>query len=154
VWFETIQLWAPALLLILGYFAGRGAERRHYKEIHRREEAALAVPMVTSRSVPPGRPVAEANLVIGSVVVSVDYYKRFLLGLRALVGGEARGYASLIDRARREAMLRLRESAPDADLFLNLRMETATLFGSRTNGTASVEVVAYATAVRFEGSGA
>ncbi len=148
----SAQLWVPLLVLGLGYFAGRSAERTHYASIHAREESMPDVPLVTARTLHDDRPVAEANLVTGSVVVSIDAYKRFAMSLRNLVGGEARGYSSLIDRARREALLRMRESFPEADVFLNFRMETATLFSGRGKNPGSVEIVAYATAIRFADS--
>jgi predicted signal transduction protein with EAL and GGDEF domain len=47
-----------------------------------------------------------------------------------------------------EALLRMRESAPDADLFINLRFETADV-GGKMKGSPNVELFAYATAVRF-----
>ena len=146
---DTMELWLPLMLLALGYFAGRAAETRHYASIHEREKGYASVPIVTGKTLTDPRPVAAVTLATGSVVVSIDYYKRFLMGLRNIVGGEAKAYASLIDRARREALLRMRESQPEADLFLNFRMETATLYGGRAKSPGSVEIVAYATAIRF-----
>jgi uncharacterized protein YbjQ (UPF0145 family) len=52
--------------------------------------------------------------VSGSVVVSVDYFKRFLAGLRTLVGGRVTSYETLLDRARREAILRCKETRAGA----------------------------------------
>jgi uncharacterized protein YbjQ (UPF0145 family) len=149
VFAETLELWLPLLLIVVGYTVGKVAEKRHYVSIHERERAHLRVPVVTSRTLDEGREVADAALATGSVVIAIDAYKRFLMGLRSLIGGEAKGYASLIDRARREALLRMRESAPEADLFLNFRMETTTLFSGRGKNPSSVEIIAYATAVRL-----
>lgn len=146
---DTVELWLPLLLIVLGYSAGKAAETRHYASIHEREAMHLRVPVITSRTLEAGREVAEAGLSIGSVVVSIDAYKRLLMSLRAIVGGEARAYASLIDRARREALLRMRESAPEADLFVNFRFETMTLYSGRGNSPGAVEIVAYATAIRW-----
>ena len=44
-------------------------------------------------------------------MVSVDYFKRFLAGLRMIFGGRVSSYESLLDRARREALLRMRLQA-------------------------------------------
>ncbi len=148
---DTMELWLPLVLLSFGYFAGRSAENRHYASIHARERQHVGVPVITARTLGEDRAIAASALATGSVVVSIDYYKRFLMGLRNIVGGEAKAYASLIDRARREAILRMRESQPEAELFLNLRMETATLYGGRAKSPGSVEIVAYATAIRFAG---
>ncbi len=149
---DSLELWIFLGLLTLGYVSGRSVEARHYADIRKREEKALAIPVITSKTLGDSRPIASSVLATGSVVVAIDYYKRFLMGLRNLVGGESAAYGSLIDRARREAALRMRESQPDADLFLNYRIQTATLFHGRGNNPASIEIVAYATAVRFRDS--
>ena len=43
--------------------------------------------MVTFRSVPESWDVHSAALVTGSVLISLDYFKRFVAGLRGIVGG-------------------------------------------------------------------
>ncbi len=149
---DTIDVWFFLALLMVGYAAGRRAESKHYASIHSREKSLALIPVVTSRTLDDPREVLDRSLATGSVVVAIDYYKRFLMGLRTLIGGEAKGYSSLIDRARREALLRMRASAADADVFLNLRIQTATLQGGRGNAASSVEIIAYATAVRYADS--
>ena len=138
------------LLLVLGFVVGKVTEHRHYRSIRARERRFLSVPVISTKTLDDPRPVAEARLVLGSVVVSVDYYKRFLSTFRNLFGGELRSYASLIDRGRREALLRMRESQPTADLFLNCRLETASISKGQGKATGTVEVIAYATAITFE----
>lgn len=133
----------------LAFVVGTGVERRHYKRIHRREAASLAVPVATFRTLPAGARVAEARLVAGNVVISVDLYKRFLANLRRIFGGEMKSYSSLLDRARREAILRMKESSPTADMFINFRFETASISKGKKKAVAAVEVLAYATAIRF-----
>ena len=53
----------------------------------------------------------EAALFLGSVVVSADYFKMFASALRSLVGGRVIVYESVLDRGRREAILRMKEQA-------------------------------------------
>jgi len=144
-----LQLGVPIGLLVVGYVAGKIAERRHYKSIHAREEALLDLPAVTFKGLDDPRPVKESRLALGAVVVSVDHYKRFLMAFRRIFGGEVHSYASLIDRGRREAILRMKESCPDADLLLNCRVETSTISNGAGKSTGTVEVLAYATAVVF-----
>ena len=50
-------------------------------------------------------------LVNGSTVVSNDYFKRLLAILRNIFGGRVKAYESLLDRARREAVLRMKDEA-------------------------------------------
>lgn len=145
-----IQIGIPVVLLLLGWGFGRIAERRHYKSIHRREDATIEVPITSERRlIPPEREVVEARLLQGSVVVSVDHFKRFLAGLRGLFGGEVQSYSSLLDRARREARLRMIEAWPEADLILNFRFETSSISNGSGSAFGTVEVLAYGTGLRF-----
>lgn len=139
-------------LICLGYFAGTYAERRHYHSIRQREEDFLALPTSTFKSVADPEKVERARLVAGSAVISVDYFKRVLAGLRALVGGRVKSYESLLDRARREAVLRLKEEAAGADAIVNLRIETTSISkgsASRNQSVSTVEALAYGTAVTY-----
>lgn len=136
-------------LLLLGYLIGSLLEWRHYHSIRKREAALNHQAAVPSEVLPYTgyRPIGFAT---GSVVISVDYFKRFVAGLRNLFGGRVLVYESLIDRARREAVLRMKESYPQADMFINVRVETAAV-GSQhlsTRGVACLEVCAYGTAVK------
>jgi len=135
-------------LIITGYIFGQIHERRHYASLKRREEKTVAMVMTSSKR-PLGElgPVTEVRLVQGGVVISVDYFKRIVTSLRNFFGGNIRGYETLVDRARREAILRLKESCPDATQIVNLRLETSSIYKGRVNQIGSVEVLAYATAI-------
>jgi uncharacterized protein YbjQ (UPF0145 family) len=87
--------------------------------------------------------------VIGSTVVSVDYFKRFLAALRNLFGGRVISYESLLDRARRESLLRMKEQAEElgASMVFNIKYETASISKGRGNTIGSIEVLAYGTAL-------
>jgi uncharacterized protein YbjQ (UPF0145 family) len=150
MWEFIGQVGVPLALILLGFFAGRLAERNHYTSIHKREDEFLSQPAATTRTIEEGREVQSAELAVGSVVVSVDYYKRFLSAFRMLFGGELRSYASVLDRGKREAILRMKESSPTADVYLNFRMETATISKGKRKAIGSVEIVAYSTAIKFK----
>lgn len=140
-------------VLLLGLVAGTINERRHYRSITRRERALAHIPTLMERKARlPEREVQAVAFVCGSMVVSVDYFKRFLAWMRTIFGGRIRSYEPLIDRARREALLRMKELAPDADLYVGVRVETACVSdssGRRRIGSA--EAIAYGTAVKFRG---
>lgn len=141
-------------LLILGYVAGSVAEKNHYKSIEEREKKTLQLPVVNMKKVEdvvgPGKKIASAELVAGSVVVSIDYFKLILASLRNLVGGNVRSYETLVDRGRREAILRMKEAASSPDIIMNLRIETSTIGRSaNTKSIGSIEVLAYGTAIRY-----
>ena len=53
----------------------------------------------------------------------------------------------LLARARREALLRMKEQHPRASLYLNCRLETSTLSEGEPKAMTSIEIVAFATAV-------
>jgi len=90
----------------------------------------------------------ETFLVDGSVVISVDYFKQFVAGLRNFVGGRVTPYEILLDRARREAILRMKEEAKasGADVILNVKYEMCSIYKGRRNSIGSVEALAYGTA--------
>ena len=147
-----IQFGLPVALIVLAMTTGTILERRHFRSIEQREETFADLPILTAKEYPTDRPVSDARLVSGSVVVSIDHFKRFLASLRGLVGGEVRSYCSLLDRGRREALLRMKESARGADLLVNVRIETSSISKGRKNTLGSAEVFAYGTALTFRRS--
>jgi uncharacterized protein YbjQ (UPF0145 family) len=77
-----------------------------------------------------------------------DYFKRFLASLRNIFGGRVQSYESLLDRARREAILRMKAEARalGADMVFNIKLETASIYKGKRNTIGAVEVLAYGTA--------
>lgn len=149
-WIDLINLALPVLLLAVGYFVGRLLERRHYASIRRRERELRSVVAITTRFVPEGVTAQGATLVSGGVVVSSDYFKTFVAGFRNLVGGRFRGFESLLERARREAILRMKQQAREhgSSLVIGARIHTTRVAGSQTP---SVEVIAFGTALDTQG---
>jgi hypothetical protein len=95
------ELGVLVTLLAIGFFFGRIIERNHYASIRLREKQYRDVRAFMMRF-PPDRVTAqEAFLVTGTVVVSADYFKTFVAGLRNLFGGRFRAYESLMERAWR-----------------------------------------------------
>ena len=74
----------------------------------------------------------DCRLVTGSVVISSDYFKQFVAGLRTLIGGRLSSYESLLDRARREATLRMKQEAKrfGSTLVINVKIESTTVSGA------------------------
>lgn len=143
---DVLIVWASVVLI--GYVFGKRAESRHYASLYSREQAYRALP-ATACKVATGithLTIERAQLVTGSVVISVDYFKRMLAVLRTLIGGPVQSYETLLERARREAVLRLKESCPGADQIINLRLETC-MIASGGSTIGSVEVLAYGTAL-------
>jgi uncharacterized protein YbjQ (UPF0145 family) len=147
-----LQFGLPLLLLGVTWAIGSYLEGQHYKSIFAREEATRAMPVATLRRPPADWTIEEAGAVAGSVVISLDHFKRFLAMLRAIFGGRIRAYEPLLDRARREALLRMKADAAARgfDAVFNVRLQTSTLASGRGNGkgVAGVEVLAFGTGLR------
>lgn len=143
----------PILLLVFTYFVGSFLEARHFRDILKREEAVHGFPAVSFRAMPDDWQASSTALVTGSIVISLDYFKRVIAGLRGLVGGRIKTYEPLLERARREALLRMIESARQQgyDAVINVRLETSRLANARGDGkgTAGVEMLAFGTAVKL-----
>jgi uncharacterized protein YbjQ (UPF0145 family) len=145
------QLIFVSLLLGIGYGVGSHNEKKHFVSLLKREDRNKNRPSVNMRNTPLlGKQIAYSTLAMGSTVVSIDYFKRFLASLRMIFGGRLSSYESLLDRARREALLRMKESHKDADIFLNVRIETSSISKGQKKTVGSIEVLAYGTAVKFE----
>lgn len=136
-------------MLALGYGFGRYAESRHYRTIIKREKQLNSIPAIASKIPPFRRQDLNSQLVAGNVVISVDFFKRFIAGLRNIFGGRITSYETLLDRARREAILRMKEEAKklNAELIFNIKLETSSIYKGRGNSIGSVEVLAYGTAL-------
>lgn len=146
-WFGPLLM--GVCLLAVGFFTGRYLEKRHYASILSRETAPGQVMVFAARVPPEMAPPPATRLVTGSVVISSDYFKRFIAGLRMIVGGRLNTYESLLDRARREALLRMREQAKSlgATQIFNVKLETMSIAGQRQGDIAALEILAYGTAV-------
>jgi uncharacterized protein YbjQ (UPF0145 family) len=136
-----INLGTLVVALIATYITGSLVERRHFASLRRREREALKIPVVTRETVSAEIDRAECRLVVGSCVVAADFFKRHLAALRGLVGGRVAAYESVVDRARREAVLRMKAEAEGAVEIACARIATSNL------GPGSVEAIAYGTAV-------
>ncbi len=136
-------------LVILGYIFGRLAEHRHFKSLKIRELETMDFPMLMMKKLPSDITVSDSSLVSGSVVISLDYFKRVLASLRKIFGGRIISYETLLDRARREAVLRMKADAmsKNASMIYNVRLETCSISKSAKQNIGSVEVIAYGTAI-------
>jgi uncharacterized protein YbjQ (UPF0145 family) len=148
-----INIGSPLLLLMIAYFVGSRIERRHFESIRSREDALHGFPAISFETLPEGWSVGSSDLVVGSVVVSLDYFKRIVAGLRGIIGGRVKTYEPLLDRARREATLRMIEAAKSRgfDAVINVRLETSRLANAMGNGKgiAGVEMLAVGTAIKL-----
>lgn len=85
------------------------------------------------------------GLVRGSTVRAKHVGTDIVAGLKNLVGGEVKGYSSLMAGAREQALDRMLDEARGlgADAVVGMRFETSQIMGG------AAEIVAYGTAVRL-----
>ena len=132
------------VLMVLGYGFGQYNEQRHYRSIKKREAQYASLPAIATKH-PPTDQVYSQQLVAGSVVVASDYFKSFVASLVNIFGGRVRSFEPLLDRGRREALLRLKQEAAkyNASMVFNIKYETSRIGGRVT----TIEVLAYGTAL-------
>ncbi|MDO5691080.1 MAG: heavy metal-binding domain-containing protein [Pseudomonadota bacterium] len=144
-----IKLGLFLLLAAIGFWRGRRNELAHLKQIEAEEAELQDVLIFASRHPPRLAQPMDPVLVSGSVVVGSDFFRLLIAGLRKVVGGNYRSYENILERARRHALVRLKQHARahGARMVFNVRFSTSRISDSR-RGTeaAQVEVLAYGTA--------
>ena len=138
------------VLLIIFLVGTKIIEKRHYKSIKKREAENVNIPVINVDSLKEDR-VEKAWLVTGSMVISIDLFKKFVANIINIFGGNIVTYETLLDRARREATLRMLEAAKKegADAIINTRVETSSISkNAQKNQIGSVEILAYGTAIK------
>ena len=123
----------PCMLIVLGLIVGRKIEQNHFIDLERRESATqhILVSQIRAYSDSAIDRQQAPTMVISEVVISSDYLKSFLGGIQNLFGGEIRGFETLLERARREGILRLKEQAiaMGYNAICCVRIETAEIGG-------------------------
>ena len=149
----AIGLGFTVFMLGLGLLVGGATERSHFRRLEERE-AATEDFFVTQVKTFPGIAAGgdPPQAFFGEAVIASDYLKNFIGMLRNLFGGELRAYQRLLERARREALLRVIEQAQAAgyNAICNVRLETADVGGSnaaaKKNAAVMAPIMATATA--------
>jgi uncharacterized protein YbjQ (UPF0145 family) len=148
---ELLSLLITPVVLFGAWIAGGMLERRHLEGLLLLESGSQDVLAVTIEDLPPGWEVESCELVMGNVVISQDYFKRVAGSIKGIFGGNIRVFEPLLERARREALIRMKgvAHARGYNTVINVRLETAPLAKSRGDGkgTAGVEILAFGTAI-------
>ncbi len=143
------------LLIIVGatYVTGTIIEKRHYKDIIKREIALIKKPIINAgaKTWNSKKKIKKIELVTGEVVISGDYFKNFAATLKSFFGGRLTSFESVLDRGRREAILRMRENAKDANFIINAKIESVMINDYYTNNSVpQCAIIAYGTAITYE----
>ncbi len=127
-----LTLGIPAILIVLGLVVGRAAEKKHLNDLARREvNSGDMLATQTKSFFAATRGATAPTLIVAEVVIGADYLKSVLGGLMNLFGGEINPFQTLLDRARREALMRVKEQAREMgyNAVCNVRMENADIGG-------------------------
>ena len=130
------------MLFLLGFSFGRYNERKHLAALEI-NEARLAY--ITTDNQRFATSLHQGQLISSNVVISHDYFKFVLASIQNVLGGRLKSYESILERARREAVVRLKLEAEKigATHIMGLRLST-TEMGMQGK---MVEVFAYGTAI-------
>lgn len=137
------------ILFLVGLIFGQINESRHYARIHE-DEAALSDILAVNLKTLPNDLEPNAVLVTGNVVIAVDYFKMIAATIKRLLGGRIKSYETLVERARREAIIRMKKEARaiGANAVYNVRLEFSTTGQQPKQAFGGVEIFAYGTAVK------
>ena len=130
------------VLVAIGWYFGTRAERGHLKSLIIDEQKYQHIQVSSERFYEP-KGVNESILVVGSVVIAQDKFKQAVAAILSLFGKNLTVYETLLDCARREAVLRAKRQANDAGChaLYGLRFEMTEVQGG-------VEILAYGVAVK------
>ena len=130
------------ILFSVGWGFGRHIEQKHLRELDEKERQFAHIRIDTNRFVETS---AKGQLVSSNVVISHDYFKFILASIKNILGGRLISYESIVERARREAIVRLKQQAKaiGGHQILGVRLST-TEVGMQGG---MVEVFAYGTVI-------
>ena len=131
------------VLFCIGWGFGRHAEQKHLKELEAQEKLLSHIRIDNNRFKTTDYP---GQLISSNVVISHDYFKYVIANIQNFLGGRLGSYESIVDRARREAVVRLKQEAEKmgATQIMGLRLSTTEL--GMQGGM--IEVFAYGTAIQ------
>ena len=138
-------------LLFLGYYFGTQKEKTHFQNLRQREQIMVGLPHRSTGKKEAHEAFQDTQLFYGSVVLGQDYFEMVVFGFVNLFGGRITVYETLLDRGRREALLRVKEQAKSwgAEELVNLRYETASITQSAGKNNGGVlEIMAYGTGIK------
>ena len=131
------------VLFCIGWGFGRHIERKHLNELAEKEQRLAYITLDNNRF---KTSEFTGQMISSNVVISHDYFKYVIASIQNFFGGRLTTYESVVDRARREAVVRLKLEAEKigAKQILGLRLATTEL--GMQGGM--VEVFAYGTAIQ------
>ncbi|ENW95493.1 YbjQ family protein [Acinetobacter sp. NIPH 1852] len=130
------------ILFSVGWGFGRYNEQKHLRELDEKERLLADIQLDSRRFASSEH---AGHLISSNVVISHDYFKFILASIKNILGGRLISYESVVERARREAIVRLKQQARSmgGNQILGVRLST-TEMGMQGG---MVEVFAYGTVI-------
>ncbi|QJB49263.1 YbjQ family protein [Acinetobacter lwoffii] len=138
-----LQIIIFAILFCVGFGFGRYNEGKHFRYLDEQEQRLAYIRVNNSRFAVSGY---SGQMISSNVVISHDYFKYAIANVQNILGGRLTSYESVVERARREAIVRLKLEAEKigATQIMGIRLSTTEL--GMQGGM--VEVFAYGTAIQ------
>ena len=138
-----LQIIIFAILFSVGFGFGRYNEGKHFRYLDEQEQRLAYIRVNNSRFM---LSESHGQLISSNVVISHDYFKYAIANVQNMLGGRLTSYESVVERARREAIVRLKLEAEKigATQIMGIRLSTTEL--GMQGGM--VEVFAYGTAIQ------
>lgn len=102
------QLVIFLILFSIGWGFGRHIERKHLKELLEKEQRLAHIRIDTNRFATSDQ---LGHFISSNVVISHDYFKYVLASIKNVLGGRLTSYESVVERARREAIVRFKTTS-------------------------------------------
>ncbi|MCK5041809.1 MAG: heavy metal-binding domain-containing protein [Sphingomonadales bacterium] len=141
------------ILGAIGWFIAWWLERKHLKYLTAREAELKHITVEAGPKELSEVAQSSANMFTGmsgmftgSVVLSHDGFRSITIAIAKIFGGNIKQYERLLDRARRQAIIRLKEDAEGQGVtrIVNMKMLTTSI---TRKGPKAVEIVVYGTGV-------
>ena len=131
------------ILFLVGLAFGRYNEQKHLKQLDEDEKNLAYITVDNQRFT---EYTVQGHMVSSNVVISHDYFKYVIANIHNFFGGRLKSYESILERGRREAVVRLKKEAAKqgATHIAALRLSSNEM--GMEGGM--VEVFAYGTAIK------
>lgn len=144
--FTLLELGLALSLVALAWWTSRLLRRAHERSLTNTERRLAHVQLLTTSPVA----LAHCGLVAAEAVIAIDSYSALLLRWRQLLGGESLVVNTILQRGRREVLVRLQREAValGGNAVIQLRLDCLSFQAGDRSGAKRFCILAYGTAVR------